>query len=281
MRRLIATLLALATLAFASPAFAYGQFAHGEIGRIALANVRPATRAAVSALLARSALLATPDCPARTIEQASVWPDCVRGKGPRFSYTAPWHYQNADICGEFDLKSACRDGNCVSAQVDRAVLLLKDRKVPLAERVQALALLVHFVGDLHMPLHSGSHDDLGGNRIAASYGIYQPKWLNLHGIWDGVLAERAITTSPSLVRRYTPEERTRLQSGTTEDWSREAWQVSRDLAYPSVAGALCPGPSPTRVALDNALIERLIPAARLQVERAGLRLARLLDAALA
>lgn len=274
--------LALAALLSASPALAYGEFGHHTIARIALANTNPATAAKVRALLARSSALATPQCPARTIEQASVWPDCVRARYPlRFSYASSWHYQTLDVCGSFDLKTACRDGNCVSAQVDRDVKLLQAKDTPLAERVQALAFLIHFVGDMHMPLHSGSHNDAGGNAIKAAYGIYAPERLNLHGIWDGVLAERAISDGPQLVRRYAAVEAAPLQAGTTEDWSRESYEIARTIAYPT-ATADKPCVTPTvRVKLDEATIVRLVPVQRLQVQRAGLRLARLLDEAFA
>lgn len=281
MKNLLLILAAAIALSLHSPAQAYGQFGHETIARIAMANVSPQVRVKVLALLAQSSALATPGCKARTIEQISVWPDCVRGMGPRFSYTASWHYQNVDICQPFDLKSACRDGNCVSAQIDRAVKLLKDKTVPAAERVQALAFLVHFTGDLHMPLHAGDHRDLGGNQVKAAYGIYAPDRLNLHSIWDGALAERAITDGPPLVRPYSAADTTATQAGTTEDWSREAWAVSRDVAYPSAVGDQpCTTPTPARANLDTATITRLVPIARLQVERAGLRLARLLDEAL-
>lgn len=280
-RALTTTLAAVATCA-ATPALAYGQFGHNTIAQIALANTTPATAAKVRALLARSSALATPQCPARTIEEASVWADCVRAKYPlRFGYASSWHYQTLDICGTFDLKAACRDGNCVSAQVDRDVKLLQAKDTPLPERVQALAFLIHFTGDMHMPLHSGSHNDSGGNAIKAAYGIYAPDRLNLHGIWDGQLAERAITDGPNLVRRYTATEAAPLQAGTTEDWSRESYDIARTIAYPSATDDK-PCVTPTaRVTLDEATIARLVPVQRLQVQRAGLRLARLLDEAFA
>lgn len=280
-RPLTTALAAVAALA-ATPAFAYGEFGHNTIAQIAMANVAPATAAKVRALLARSSALATPQCRARTVEEASVWADCVRAKYPlRFGYASSWHYQTLDICGTFDLKSACRDGNCVSAQVDRDVNLLQAKDTPLPERVQALAFLIHFTGDMHMPLHSGSHNDSGGNAVKAAYGIYAPDRLNLHGIWDTPLAERAISDGPNLVRRYTATEAAPLQAGTTEDWSRESYDIARTIAYPSATGDK-PCVTPTaRVTLDEATIARLVPVQRLQVQRAGLRLARLLDAAFA
>lgn len=280
MIRLALAMLASLSLAFAQPAAAYGRFAHATIAEIALANASPATRARVMALLAREKLLETPGCRAATPKDASVWPDCIRAMGLRFNYTAPWHYQNVDICKPFDLKSACRDGNCVSAQIDRNVKLLQDRTVPPSEKVAALAFLIHFVGDLHMPLHAGDRGDKGGGDLKASYGLYSTNWLSVHSIWDGPLAERALTTPPALVRVYSAEERAQLAGGSTEDWSRESWQVARDTGYALLLGDPC-GPKPTeRVTLTDAAIANAVEPQRLQVTRAGLRLARLLDEAL-
>jgi hypothetical protein len=278
-RALLPLLAAIAAL-LPSPAFAYWEYGHETVAQIAYRNVKPETRVAIQRMLARSSMLETPECPARTIEEASVWADCLKKLGPRFSYTSSWHYQNVNVCKPFDLKSACRDGNCVSAQIERDMKLLKDPKVPLRERIQALAFLIHFVGDLHMPLHAGDHDDLGGNRVRAAYGIYAPERLNLHSVWDGWLAERAISTPPSLVRLYPQPERAPIMAGTVEEWSRESWTIARDVTYASALGGDPCGPTPQRVRLDEATIDKLVDPSRLQVVRGGLRLARLLDEAL-
>tara|TARA_Y100000815_G_scaffold260987_1_gene272925 strand:- start:260 stop:1108 length:849 start_codon:yes stop_codon:yes gene_type:complete len=279
LRRLFLPLLALASAFAATPAAAYWEYGHETVAAIAYRNIDARTRAAVDRLLAQSALLETPSCPARTIEQASVWADCIKTLGLRFSYAYSWHYQNVNICEPFDLKSACKDGNCVSAQIERDVKLLQDDSVPLREKVQALAFLIHFVGDLHMPLHAGDHNDLGGNRVRAGYGIYVTERLNLHSIWDGPLAERAITTPPTIIRRYPAAEAAEIAAGSVEDWSRESWQISRDVAYASALHDPCV-PEEERAVLSNETIAELVPVAKLQIERAGLRLARLLGEAL-
>jgi hypothetical protein len=273
-----AFILLAALIGFASPAHAYWEWGHETVASIAYRNVTPQVRVAVDRLLRNSQLLETPTCPARTIEQASVWADCVKTLGPRFSYAYNWHYQNVNICKPFDLKSNCPDGNCVSAQIDRDVKLLKDRGVPVRERVMALAFLVHFVGDLHMPLHAGDKGDLGGNRARSNYGIYSTERLNLHTIWDGLLAERAISTPPSLVRLYPAGERDAIWGGTTEDWSRESWQVARDTAYANAYGGdPCGASVPPRGTLTPEAIDALVDPARRQIVRGGLRLARLLN----
>ncbi len=276
---------ALPAFALASPASAYWEFGHQTVARIAYANVAPRTRVAIARLLAQTPKLDTPECPATTIEGASTWADCVKPlKGPdgksRFGYAYYWHFQDVDVCAPFTLEDACKDGDCVSAQITRDVAILKDKRASAKGRAQALVFLIHFVGDLHQPLHAGEKHDKGGNDVGAVYGIYTTKRFNLHSVWDGTLAERAITSGPSLVRRYPAVERRRIAAGTVQDWSRESWQVAHDVVYASALNGDPCGPSPKTVTLDEATIARIVPVARLEVKRGGLRLAKLLDAAL-
>jgi len=282
--RLIAALCGLfALFAAATPAQAYWEYGHESVARIAWLQMRPDTRAKVAALLRQGRLLETPECPVATIEQASVWADCIKPLGDRFAYAYSWHYQNVDVCKPFDLKAACKDGNCVSAQIERNARLLADRKVPVRERLVALAFLTHFVGDLHQPMHAGDHQDLGGNKVAASYGIIAGR-TNLHSIWDGWLAERAISTPPAgpaaLLAQVPLAERERIASGTVEDWSREMWGKARDLAYKTLLPDPCGAAPAERPVMDEAEVRALIPAVREDIMEGGFRLARLLDDAL-
>ena len=276
---------ALATAALlASPASAYWEYGHQTVAAIAWNNVTPRTRAAITRILAAQAKLDTPECPARTIEEASVWPDCVKplkdadGKS-RFGYAYSWHYQNVSICADFDLQPACKDGNCVSTQIDRQRRILADRKASAHDRVLALAFLVHFVGDLHQPLHAGDKGDKGGNDAKTTYGDYDPARLNLHSVWDGLLAERAISSPPPIVKRYPAAVRARLSQGTVTDWSRESWSVARHAYEVAMHGDPC-RPTPARMTMSEADIESLVPIAREEVVKGGLRLARLLDQSL-
>ena len=279
-RRLWILVAACAAL-FPTPALAWGEYGHRTIAGIADANISASTRAKIHQLLRSEDLLGTPECSLKDIGDASVWPDCIRRNRLRWGYTSPWHYQNVDICEEFTLRGNCPGGNCVSAQIDRNAALLADKSLPRHVRLEALAFLVHFVGDLHMPLHAGDRSDRGGNDVTASYGIVEGR-MNLHWMWDGPLAERSITDGANIVRSYSPNERSEMSVGTSEDWSREAWQISRDFAYATAEdGPSCSVKTDDRKLVDNDEIKLLIPVARLQVQRAGLRLARLLDEALA
>src|SRR5438128_6126808 len=94
----------------ASPAQAWWDYGHRTVAEIAYREVRPSTRAAIDRMLRQSALLDTPTCPARTMADASVWADCVKALGERFSYAYSWHFQDVDICRPFDLRGPCANG---------------------------------------------------------------------------------------------------------------------------------------------------------------------------
>ena len=293
---IIRLLLALCALVAAVPASAYWEYGHQTVAAVAWESVKPETRRQIRSLLRQGALLQTPTCPVGTLEEASVWADCIKPMGDRFSYQSSWHYQNVNVCKPFSLREACKDGNCVSAQIDRNARLLADRNLPVRERVMALAYLTHFVGDLAQPMHAGDRGDLGGNQVAANYGVIGGR-TNLHSIWDGWLPERAITTGAAaqaggtneltlpqrareLIAEVPAPERAALAGGTVEDWSRQSWENARNLAYASLIGDPC-GPLPTeRPTLTEARVRELIAPVRRQVTAGGLRLARLLDDAL-
>ncbi len=282
---MIRLLLPLAALLLPlSPAAAWWEYGHQTVARIAYIAVTPHTRAGIDRLLRQSRLLDTPTCPARTIAQAAVWPDCIKTLGDRFSYAYAWHFQDFDVCTPFDPKSACAGGNCVTAQIARDQRLLADTHLNSRERLQALAFLVHFVGDVHQPLHVAERDgDQGGNKLKIHYGIMPS---NLHSTWDGLLADRAISAAPAgavgLLAGVTPAGIAAIQAGAVVDWARQSWQIARDTVYPSATRApACPPTAPADAGLDEAATERLIPVIRRQILRGGLRLAKMLDDAFA
>ena len=280
----LAFIALLATMLAPAPAAAWWEYGHETVATIAETNLSPGARREVRRLLARSHLLETPTCPARTIEDASVWPDCIKQLRDRFSYASPWHYQNVDVCRPFDQEAACRDGNCVSAQIERQARLLADRALPERERVMALAFLVHFVGDLHQPLHAGDRGDLGGNRLAVSYGVIAGR-TNLHSVWDGYFADRGISNPiggpAGILAEFAPTELAAMRAGTVTDWARESWEASREFAYGTVLAEPC-GPVPAeRPVIGEETTRRLVPIVRRQVARGGMRLAQAIEEAFA
>lgn len=281
MRALAALLLAMLAL-LPAPASAWGFYAHRQTASIAEANVSPEVRAKIRRLLAHEKALGTPQCPLKSLEDAAVWADCVRNEGWRWGYTAAWHYRTAPICQTFNPRANCSGGACVTAQITRAHRILADESLPAPVRLEALAFMVHFAGDVHMPLHSGDNEDRGGNDRETDYGIIPS--LNLHWIWDGPLAERAISDpADPVVRRYTPAERAELSGGSPDDWGRESWEIARSFVYPTAFDAedVCAAPLPAKTALSQEDIVRGVPIAKRRVQQAGLRIADLLTSAFA
>ena len=275
-RFLTALVLMFAPLA---PAQAYWEYGHETVAQIAQANMSPQARANMQRLLRAAPMLGTLKCAMRNIGEVSVWADCIKSDRVRWGYTNSWHYQNVDVCKPFDLKSACADGNCVSVQIDRNFALLANKSLPAHVRLEALAFLVHFVGDIHQPLHAGDRSDRGGNDLKTTYGV-MPGY-NLHSVWDGLLADRAISAAPVIVRTFSPAEKTAVEQGNVRSWSEENWAVSKEIAYPRAMDRDPCGAKPTApVVIDEADVTAARAALRQQVERGGIRLARLLDTAL-
>ena len=170
----------------------------------------------------------------------------------------------------------------MTAQIERAHRILADERLPDAIRLEALAFMVHFAGDVHMPLHSGDNEDRGGNDREADYGI--KPGLNLHSIWDGPLAERAISDpADPVARRYAPAERAELGGGVPADWGRESWEIARSFIYPTAFDTedVCAAPLPMKTALSQEDIVRGVPIAKRRVQQAGIRIADLLESAFA
>lgn len=281
MRHVCGLFAALAMLMAPAQARAWGFYAHGITAQIAMANLSRADRAKVFALMREAKELGTPECPITTVEELSVWADCVRNSFWRWGYTAAWHYRTTPVCQAYNPRANCPGGNCVTAQIERNHRILADESLPAHVRLEALAFMVHFAGDIHMPLHSGDREDRGGNGRVTDYGIVPD--MNLHWIWDGALAERAITTGPDrVVRRYSSEESDELGGGAPADWGRESWQISRDFVYPNAFHTdPCTGDLPNETALTQEDIVEAVPIARRRVQQAGIRIAELLESAFA
>ncbi len=281
LKGLLAGLCALVLLV-PVPAQAWGFYAHRKTASIAEANVSPEVRAKIRRLMRAEEMIGTPECDLATIEDASVWPDCVRRTFWRWGYTAAWHYRTTPICEAYNPRANCSGGSCVTAQIERNHRILADESLPDHIRLEALAFMVHFAGDVHMPLHSGDKNDRGGNDRETDYGIVPS--LNLHWIWDGPLAERAISDpADPVVRRYSPTERADLGGGVAADWGRESWAISRDFVYPTAFDTedVCGQDLPMKTALSQEDIVRGVPIAKRRVQQAGIRIAELLEIAFA
>jgi hypothetical protein len=221
--------------------------------------MRPATATAMRKLLA-------PESP----EEASVWADEYRRDHRE---TGPWHYINIPLAdSKIDLDRECPNGDCVTAKTEQFLAVLKDPNADKETKAQALKFVIHFVGDMHQPLHDEDDGDKGGNgRQVIFHGIPD----NLHWVWDTGLLED-ISRNPDalaaeLESRITPLDRAEWQKGTIEDWVMEGHRLAQTVAYGDLSNQ---NPTPITPAYER----QADPVIELQLEKAFVRLAYLLDA---
>ena len=118
------------------------------------------------------------------------WPDFIKSDTTHtWDQVSKWHYVNmpGNLSKDtFIAKLKNLPGENLYTQIQAMVKQLKDKSLPLLQRQIALRFLIHFVGDLHQPLHVGREEDLGGNRITV---YWFEKKTNLHSVWDSDLID--------------------------------------------------------------------------------------------
>ena len=292
--RVRAALLAAAALLPAQPrpAFAWGSEGHRIVGLIALHYLQPAVRRRVEAILATddSGLVR-----GSGIAAESTWADRYRDSdrdrgGARYRRTRQWHYADIERRAP-DLRRACFGerplppgepasrgpaDDCVIDKVRQFNLELAQPTTTPAERLRALQFLLHFVGDLHQPLHCGDDHDRGGNDERTV--VPGARAGSLHHDWDTTFVA-ALGRSPErvaarLVRSISPAERRAWSRGTVADWAMQSHRLADRVAY----GRLPRPGADGRYRLDDAYLAAAESTVRIQLQRAGLRLARLLNA---
>lgn len=197
------------------------------------------------------------------------WPDNVRNS-PEWKNTSTWHYVNIppqETKEQFieQLKNNNKPNIYTAIQNVKGIIV--DKNTPDADREIYLRFLVHFLGDMMQPMHTGREEDLGGNLIKIQF---FKKDTNLHSLWDSGLIDNtkySYTEYARVLDVKSKEEIKQIQSGSLEDWLYESHQAANQL-YASVK----PGENYSYDYQQqyNALLER-------QLLHAGLRLAKILN----
>ncbi|MGY0634940.1 S1/P1 nuclease [Luteimonas sp. A478] len=258
-------LLAALLCVIAAPAHAWGGRGHRLVGHVAESGLAPAARAQVDALLQGEE-----DPENRSLAGIATWADELRGSDPDLGRrSARWHYVNIgeDDCS-YQADQHCPDGNCVVAAIDDQAAILGDLNRSNAERLQALKFVVHFVGDVHQPMHAGYAHDRGGNDVQLNLrdGTRNGYGTNLHALWDGSLFYSLRESEERHLRELGKLQVAVPPGDAPGTWAEESCRIAVD---PSVA------PQGARVGMDY--VYRWRPVAEERVVIAGQRLAALLN----
>lgn len=162
----------------------------------------------------------------------ATWADSVRySKWGRFTKT--FHFIDAKddppLRCDVDLARDCKDTGCVVTSLANYTLQSLDPELSFRERNIAAKFVIHFVGDLHQPLHN---EDVarGGNGIHVRW---RGSEVNLHRVWDSSIAEMLVNGGRrgkpfEVARRWAGELAAEIEGGK---WAgeREAWLKDIDL----------------------------------------------------
>ena len=285
---LAAALFLAASLLISTPAAAWGDRGHEVTALIAYRHLTPKARAALDALLASDGdTLTPPDFASR-----ATWADKYRTSHRE---TAAWHFVDIEI-DRPDLAAACfgfpplklaqpasagSAQDCIVNKINEFFAELKNPATPPAERLLALKFLIHFIGDLHQPLHTADHGDRGGNCISLSPSP-DGQDDNLHAFWDvgavAALGGSAPEIAAALDAEITKQDMQAWTSGDSAAWTMESFALGQRDAYALTIRPTCQLPG--SIALSAEYQSRARQDAALQLKKAGIRMASLLNNAL-
>jgi hypothetical protein len=246
------------------PALAWGPEGHEVVAHLAARNLTAKARAQVAALLGGEAEAA--------MAIAANWADEIRDDRPQ---TSSWHFVNIEIDrgASYDAARDCPGGNCVVQQISRFEAVLKSR-APRARKAEALRFLIHFVGDIHQPLHAADRHDRGGNTVRVFVRPGRPE--SLHHVWDDDVVA-ALGRDPATVARriddgVRPAQKAALMApGAPAAWAQASAVLARDVAYAQLRNGNH---------IDARMLAADAQVARGQLARAGYALAGMLNRAL-
>ena len=283
---------------------------HMLVAQIAYDRLNPKARARVDALASQ---LDSNGVPYNAVSIA-CWPDDIKGKdfnSPFQGQFKPWHYidigclaTDPDVLGH--PPTLTRTNGDVVVALNYCVDLIKNKKTDqlVPKEAVALALAVHFVGDIHQPLHTTARynphpkpddkykDDAGGNGVSVANLVDTPWGKNLHTFWDEAyrrfyengevkaqppLPETDVLTNPVMkewIKRLEPDAPTNPDlTFDAKKWALE----SHAIACTEVYGKLGEPYGARNIKLQEKYVNESVQIARHQIELAGYRLAALLN----
>ncbi|KAG4439213.1 hypothetical protein IFR05_005304 [Cadophora sp. M221] len=258
---------------------AWGTLGHDTIAYIATNFVSSATKTYFQTILG--------DTSTDYLASVATWADSYRyttaGK-----FSAPFHYIDAldnppSTCG-VDYSRDCGTGGCVVSAINNYTTRVKTTTLSSVERIIAAKMLVHFIGDIHQPLHD-ENLDVGGNNIDVTFNGVST---NLHAIWDTAIPEKLIGGyALSDAKSWASTLTTAIKTGTYKS-SAASWLTGMKLSDPVASSMIWAGDSNAYVCttvmpkgvspletvdLAGSYYDGVVGVVEVQVAKAGYRLA--------
>lgn len=171
--RIIKVMLVLLLSTQTLAVLAWGQIGHRAIAQIALDHLDKKTKKELFKIMGHESIV-----------EASTWMDEIRSDST-WDFTRTWHYVTIPDGENYSTAEKEEKGDVVEA-IARMKLIVQDESKSREEKRNAIAMLVHLIGDIHQPLHVGNGTDKGGNDVKIKW-FYDRS--NLHRIWDSEMID--------------------------------------------------------------------------------------------
>ncbi len=205
-----------------SSSYAWDTIGHYVVGELASKHISKKTATKMDRLLKGD-----------SIAHAGIWADMIKSDD-RYNHISPWHYVNIPREKEYIASLKSFDGDII-----RAIILCEDllrgKKASFERKSAALKLLIHFVADIHQPLHNGYGADRGGNNIVVTW---FDQVTNLHMVWDKHMIElqkMSYTEYAKHINRFSPGQLKKIQDSFILDWHQES-NALVDQIYNKLSG---------------------------------------------
>lgn len=284
--RVVALVCASLTAALAAPAaLAWGPVGHALVADIAQFHLDPQAAAEVANLLRQQGLT--------RLDQIASWADNQRKELPG---TSAWHYVDIPLHdSSYVATRDCPNGDCIVVKLSEQAKLLTDTSATPKARLRALKWVVHLVGDIHQPLHAEDNHDKAGNTVQVQFFGFGT---NLHSVWDGRVIDRELdlrvgphysidrmavrskalqlnaSITPAEQAEWAPHGSFEQLRSQTVAWANESHRLAQQVAYVDIA-------NPHGDAWSQRYDDRVWPVIETRLKQAGVRLADVLNEALA
>ncbi|RFN57623.1 S1/P1 nuclease [Marixanthomonas ophiurae] len=242
------------TALVARPAEDWGRNGHRATGEIAKKYLTKKAKRNIEKLLNGESLALV-----------STYADEIKSDSNYRKY-GPWHYVNFPFESTYEEHDKNEAGDIIEA-IKKSVEVLKDEKASKEDKVFYLKLLVHFMGDLHQPMHIGLAKDKGGND-------FQVRWFNegtnLHSVWDTKMIEDYNMSYSELAaneKQLSKMQLKQIQQGSITDWMYESRALCEDIYSNTEVGEK----------LWYPYMYEYMDVLRMQLQKGGIRLAEVLN----
>ncbi|GAA4970878.1 S1/P1 nuclease [Algibacter aquimarinus] len=232
----------------------WSQTGHRVVGEIASKHITGKTKRALKKILK-----------GQSLAFASTFADEIKSDR-RYNEFYTWHYINMPMDMDYKNSKKNPEGDLVSG-INYCIKIIKDDNTTNDDKAFYLKLLIHFIGDLHQPMHIALEEDRGGND-------FKVQWFNedsnLHRVWDKHMIEdynMSYTELANNVKTLSKKQKKAIQNGSIIDWVDETHELTREV-YKNTK------PNDN---LRYSYSYKNFDTVRSQLQKAGIRLAKVLN----